>query len=88
MKNFEEVTLPELEAESGKKREEILPNYLFVVGTGGNDYSLNYFLNQSNVNVSLEQFTVNLTFSLSTQLKVHLIFLYFHHKFDLFCLFS
>ncbi|EEF29068.1 zinc finger protein, putative [Ricinus communis] len=69
IKNFEEVTLPELEGEVGKRSGELLKNYLFVVGTGGNDYSLNYFLNPSNANVSLELFTANLTNSLSGQLE-------------------
>ncbi|XP_065847324.1 GDSL esterase/lipase At1g29670-like [Euphorbia lathyris] len=69
MKNFEEITFPELEVKNGKKGEELLGNYLFVIGTGGNDYSFNYFLNPSNENVSLEEFTANLTFSLSTQLE-------------------
>ncbi|OMO97879.1 Lipase, GDSL [Corchorus capsularis] len=69
IKNFEEVTVPELEKETGNNgsREELLSNYLFVVGTGGNDYSFNYFLR--NPNVSLQAFTANLTNSLSLQLK-------------------
>ena len=71
MKNFEEVTLGELVEEVGRKREEVVKDYMFVVGTGGNDYSLNYFLNPSNANVSLEDFTSNLTNSLSRQLEVH-----------------
>ncbi|KAJ8760647.1 hypothetical protein K2173_015314 [Erythroxylum novogranatense] len=66
--NFKETTLPELEAEMGCKRRELLGNYLFVVGTGGNDYSLNYFLKGTSANVSLEVFTTNLTTSLSMQL--------------------
>ncbi|KAJ0086429.1 hypothetical protein Patl1_07880 [Pistacia atlantica] len=41
--NFETVTLPALEAQLGSKRSDFLPNYLFVVGTGGNDYLFNYF---------------------------------------------
>ncbi|CAK7323601.1 unnamed protein product [Dovyalis caffra] len=68
IRNFEEVTFPVLEAQIGFKRE-LLPKYLFVVGTGGNDYSFNYFLRQSNANVSLEVFTANLTEKLSGQLQ-------------------
>jgi hypothetical protein len=72
IRNFEEVTLPFLEAEMGFQRRELLPKYLFVVGSGGNDYSFNYFLRQSNANVSdLEAFTANLTRKLSGQLQVH-----------------
>ncbi|XP_015886206.3 GDSL esterase/lipase At1g29670 [Ziziphus jujuba] len=68
MRNFEEVTLPELEAQLGCKSAQSLPQYLFVVGTGGNDYSFNYFLNP-NGNTSLEAFTANLTLTLSQKIK-------------------
>ena len=71
IKNFEEVTLPELEKQLGCRSRELLPNYLFVVGAGGNDYSFNYFLRKPENNVSLQAFTDNLTNSLSQQLKVH-----------------
>lgn len=72
IRNFEKVTLPELEAQVGCRSGVVLPNYLFIVGTGGNDYSFNYFLGKSNSNVSLEAFTANLTATLSKQLKVSL----------------
>lgn len=74
IRNFEEVTLPELRRQLGlgcsrsSESSPSLGNYLFVVGTGGNDYSFNYFLANRN-NVSLQTFTANLTSSLSTQLK-------------------
>ncbi|KAK2980912.1 hypothetical protein RJ640_013414 [Escallonia rubra] len=68
IKNFEEVTLPILKEEQLRRGDELLPNYLFVVGSGGNDYSLNYFLGKSN-STSLEAFTQNLTTTLSRQLK-------------------
>ncbi|KAK2966997.1 hypothetical protein RJ640_003353 [Escallonia rubra] len=67
IKNFEEVTLPILKAEQLRRGDELLPNYLFVVGSGGNDYTLNYFLGRSNT--SLEAFTQNLIMTLSRQLK-------------------
>ncbi|XP_011038179.1 PREDICTED: GDSL esterase/lipase At1g29670-like [Populus euphratica] len=69
IRNFEEVTLPVLEAEMGFQRRELLPRYLFVVGTGGNDYSFNYFLRPSNATVTLEAFTASLTRKLSGQLQ-------------------
>ncbi|XP_071724810.1 GDSL esterase/lipase At1g29670-like [Rutidosis leptorrhynchoides] len=70
LRNFEEVTLPDLEAQVNLSSEELLQKYLFVIGSGGNDYTLNYFLNrQQNVNVTLEDFTANLTISLSSQIK-------------------
>ncbi|KAF9670666.1 hypothetical protein SADUNF_Sadunf13G0092500 [Salix dunnii] len=69
LRNFEEVTLPDLEAQMGFKRRELLPKFLFVVGTGGNDYSFNYFLRQSTANASLEVFTANLTKILSGRLQ-------------------
>lgn len=68
IKNFEGVTLPDLEAQLGMRSTESLPKYIFVVGSGGNDYSLNYFTMGSNVTV--EAFTANLTATLSQQLKV------------------
>lgn len=69
IRNFEEVTLPDLEAQLGCGSRESLPNYLFVVGSGGNDYSFNYFLSNDNSNTSLEAFTANLVTKLSAQLK-------------------
>ncbi|BFG41058.1 hypothetical protein CerSpe_273320 [Prunus speciosa] len=47
IRDFEEETLPELEAELGCKSSESLPSYLFVVGVGGNDYMFNYFARNS-----------------------------------------
>ncbi|XP_057793486.1 GDSL esterase/lipase At1g29670-like [Salvia miltiorrhiza] len=68
--NFEKVSLPELEQQLGSNnRKKRLSDYLFVVGSGGNDYSLNYFLGLAGANVSLQAFTTNLTATLSTQLK-------------------
>lgn len=70
IRNFEKVTLPELERQMGNNNSmEILSEFLFVVGSGGNDYSLNYFVGLSNSNVSLETFTAGLTDTLSAQLK-------------------
>ncbi|KAL4280382.1 hypothetical protein GQ457_03G029310 [Hibiscus cannabinus] len=68
IRNFEQITLPELKQQLGCKAE-LLKNYMFVVGTGGNDYSFNYFLRRGDNNVTLEAFTANLTNSLSLQLK-------------------
>lgn len=71
IRNFEAVTLPELEKQRGSNNSiEILSEFLFVVGSGGNDYSLNYFVGLANSNVSLEAFTTSLTATLSAQLKV------------------
>ncbi|GLT41440.1 hypothetical protein SLA2020_155060 [Shorea laevis] len=70
IKNFEEVTLPQLEKEMSCKGIDLVANYLFVVGSGGNDYSFNYFLKRSNrSSASLQAFTSNLTLTLSQQLK-------------------
>ncbi|KAI8016523.1 GDSL esterase/lipase, partial [Camellia lanceoleosa] len=79
IKNFEGVTLPDLERQLGCKSSESLPSYLIVVGTGGNDYTFNYFMRESSINnnnnssisnnVSLEAFTANLITTLSAQLK-------------------
>ncbi|KAE8100305.1 hypothetical protein FH972_018215 [Carpinus fangiana] len=68
IRNFEKVTLPDLEAQLERRSRVVLPKYLFVVGTGGNDYSFNYFLGKSDSNVSLQAFTANLTASLSQKL--------------------
>ncbi|KAK6114752.1 hypothetical protein DH2020_007021 [Rehmannia glutinosa] len=48
IRNFENVTLPDLEQQLGDKSREILSQSLFVVGSGGNDYSLNYFVANRN----------------------------------------
>ncbi|KAA0061248.1 GDSL esterase/lipase [Cucumis melo var. makuwa] len=73
IKNFEEVTLPELRRlmgrRNGRKKGSLLENYLFVVGSGGNDYSFNYFLTNSDPQLTLPIFTANLTATFSTQLK-------------------
>ncbi|KAL8485425.1 hypothetical protein ACS0TY_027646 [Phlomoides rotata] len=44
--------------------------YLFLVGTGGNDYSLNYFLGLANRTACLEDFTTMLIANLTQQLKM------------------
>ncbi|KAL3845593.1 hypothetical protein ACJIZ3_002996 [Penstemon smallii] len=70
IRNFEEVTLPDLDLQLS--RETVSSQFLFVVGSGGNDYSLNYFLgfaNNNNNNITLQAFTSNLITSLSNQLK-------------------
>ncbi|KAK9270275.1 hypothetical protein L1049_025852 [Liquidambar formosana] len=67
IESFKTVTLPELEAQLGCGSRESLPHYLFVVGAGGNDYTLNYFL--ARTPISLQLFTANLTTALSSQLQ-------------------
>ncbi|WOH03508.1 hypothetical protein DCAR_0622907 [Daucus carota subsp. sativus] len=62
---FEEVTLPNLKNSS----RESLSKYLCVIGSGGNDYTLNYFLNISQSNTSVEEFTAILISTLSSQIK-------------------
>ncbi|KAK6939799.1 GDSL lipase/esterase [Dillenia turbinata] len=64
--NFEE-----LEVHVGCKSTELLSNYLFILGTGGKDYSLNYFLSNPNNNnaSSLQFFTAKLITSLYNHLK-------------------
>ncbi|KAL8110924.1 GDSL esterase/lipase At1g29670-like isoform X2 [Apium graveolens] len=69
IKKFEEVTLPELESQLESSSTDSLSKYLFVVGSGGNDYTLNYFFTKSQANLSVQAFTANLTTTLSTQLK-------------------
>lgn len=69
IRNFEKVTLPDLEAHMGCRSREVLAGFLFVVGSGSNDYSFNYFMGGSTSNVSIEAFTTNLTATLSRQLQ-------------------
>ncbi|KAK9141999.1 hypothetical protein Syun_011399 [Stephania yunnanensis] len=69
IRNFEEVTQPDLETLLGCKGTELLSNYLFVVGAGGNDYLLNYFLSGASKTLPIQDFTANLTATLSNQLK-------------------
>lgn len=73
IKKFEEVTLPELESQLESSSTDSLSKYLFVVGSGGNDYTLNYFFTKSQANLSVQAFTANLTTTLSTQLKVKFV---------------
>ncbi|KAI5668437.1 hypothetical protein M9H77_18290 [Catharanthus roseus] len=67
---FENVIIPELkrQVEVGEERKGV-GEYLFVVGTGGNDYSFNYFISEASSNVSIQVFTANLTSILSHQLQ-------------------
>lgn len=74
IRDFEEVTLPELEAQLGCASSESLPNYLFVVGVGGNDIVFNYFLRKTYLRVDILTFTANLTATLATHLQVHFKF--------------
>ncbi|CAN0928389.1 GDSL esterase/lipase At5g08460 [Linum grandiflorum] len=74
MRDFEETVLPKLENFTGYSRKEILPKYLILVGVGGNDYTLNYFLNLTDPRPSLNYFTSDLISSLSA--KVQVIFLF------------
>ncbi|KAJ4965297.1 hypothetical protein NE237_017146 [Protea cynaroides] len=76
IKNYEKVTLPQLAHQLGCGSTQslitsgILSEYLFVIGTGGNDYLLNYFVSNSTASkTSLEAFTANLTIALSRKLK-------------------
>lgn len=82
--NFEDKTLPELKAQlgnGGSRRvvaNRFLSQYLFVVGTGGNDYLLNYFAGDAKNSTTLSEFTHDLVSILSSQLKVKLSCRYDH----------
>ncbi|CAN6543773.1 unnamed protein product [Malus baccata var. baccata] len=69
IRDFEEVTLPELEAQLACNSSQSLPRYLFVVGVGGNDYMFNYFLKRSYLQIDLQTFTATLIASLAQKLK-------------------
>ncbi|KAL6211378.1 hypothetical protein ACLB2K_016605 [Fragaria x ananassa] len=69
--DFEVVTLAELEAHLGCNSSQSLPNYLIVVGVGGNDYMLNYFLRKLYLLISIETFTANLIASLDQKLQAN-----------------
>ncbi|KAM1151497.1 hypothetical protein TB2_033741 [Malus domestica] len=69
IRDFEEVTLPELEAQLACNSSQSLPRYLFVVGVGGNDYMFNYFLKRSYFQIDLQTFTATLIASLAQKLK-------------------
>ncbi|KAG1335338.1 GDSL esterase/lipase [Cocos nucifera] len=75
IRNFRIRTLPVLEAQLGLSghrgaNKHYLSKYLFVVGTGGNDYLLNYFMPGEKKRVTLQQFTKSLISTLSGQLKM------------------
>lgn len=44
IRNFKEVTLPELKSQLNLRGKKILLDYLFLIAAGNNDYLLNYFL--------------------------------------------
>ncbi|XP_044957949.1 GDSL esterase/lipase At1g29670-like [Hordeum vulgare subsp. vulgare] len=80
--NFEAVTLPDLGATTASTHHQMkghdflhdcfLPKTLFVIGTGGNDYLLNYYRPRSTTRPQLSDFTR----SLITKLSAHLQRLY------------
>ncbi|CAN1731014.1 GDSL esterase/lipase At1g29670 [Linum perenne] len=69
IRDFENSMLPKLEKYLRISRKKLLPKYLILVGAGGNDYSLNYFLNLTNPRPNLEDFTSNLISSLSAKIQ-------------------
>lgn len=69
IRNFEGVTLPELERQLRCQRTEILVDYLFLIGAGNNDYLLNYFL-LGPMGQSPQAFAQRLISTYSDQLKV------------------
>ena len=88
--NFESVTLPDLRAQlrgpaaaanRGRAKGQdsfhqcYLSKCLFVIGTGGNDYLLNYFNPRKNYGTEggppLSEFTTSLITKLSDHLQVH-----------------
>lgn len=78
IRNFKIWTLPDLEVQLGRSGhrgayKHYLSKYLFAVGTGGNDYLLNYFMpGEKNKRATLQQFTQALISTLSGQLKVYI----------------
>ncbi|KAK6939791.1 GDSL lipase/esterase [Dillenia turbinata] len=71
VKNFIEVTLPDLEAQLGCSRNQLLPNYLFIFYTGGEDYLLDYFVRDpsGSIDTALQKFTDTLLNSLYGHIK-------------------
>ncbi|KAL2893678.1 hypothetical protein RDABS01_009587 [Bienertia sinuspersici] len=69
IKNFEEVTLPELKKLLGNNSTEKLGQYLFMIAAGNNDFEMNYFLQKSSSRPSVPVFVNNLTSTFSNQLK-------------------
>lgn len=77
--NFEAVTLPDLRATAANIRgmkghdflhDCFLPKSLFVIGTGGNDYLLNYYQPRNTARPQLSDFTRSLITELSAHLQV------------------
>lgn len=73
IRNFENVTLPDLERQLKRDSTEILPDYLFLLAAGNNDYLLNYFL-LGQATHSPDAFAAWLISTYSAQIKVILIF--------------
>ncbi|KAF4377198.1 hypothetical protein G4B88_009190 [Cannabis sativa] len=70
IKDFEEESLPELENVLGCTTNDSLPNYLFVVGVGGNDIVFNYFLRKTYLTMDPQTFTKNLTVVLAQYIQI------------------
>ncbi|ERN15218.1 hypothetical protein AMTRI_Chr05g67790 [Amborella trichopoda] len=70
IKNFETVTLPQLESRFGSaKLRHVLRKSIFVIGSGGNDYLLNYLQQPPSQRQNLSNFTNLVIQRLSEQLK-------------------
>ncbi|XP_021748647.1 GDSL esterase/lipase At5g08460-like isoform X1 [Chenopodium quinoa] len=68
--NFEGVTLPKLESRLRSQRDKILPDYLFLVAAGNNDYTFQLLLSPQNASQSAQAFAAKLIDFYSVQLKV------------------
>uniref|UniRef100_A0A803L066 GDSL esterase/lipase n=1 Tax=Chenopodium quinoa TaxID=63459 RepID=A0A803L066_CHEQI len=66
--NFEGAILPKLESQLRRQRNKILPDYLFLVAAGNNDYS-SQLLSSGNASQSAQAFAANLIAVYSAQLK-------------------
>ncbi|XP_065851269.1 GDSL esterase/lipase At4g16230-like [Euphorbia lathyris] len=67
MMNFEMFLLPQLEIQLGMRRDKFLRNYMFIMATGVNDFTENYFLNP--ITQTIETFVTTLIKLYSAHIK-------------------
>jgi len=70
IRNFEEVTLLELQDQLRNKSTKVLDGYLFLVASGNNDFLLDYLIRPESSRPTVPSFVANLTSTYASQLQV------------------
>ena len=72
IRNFEEVTLLELQDRLRNKSTNILDGYLFLVASGNNDFLLNYLIQPQFARPTVPAFVAKLISTYASQLQVRI----------------